>query len=181
MNLKFSIFLITSHQFKRGELILGNIEESSEDGTLPDRKTTFSKIKFRPDSADNHATYACEVRIVFSLLRSQLFIPIQASHPALQGSLKGSRAGSPMRASVLLSVQCEYSDKLAEMIYSPTPHHTTHHKVWNKIYKAGLRGLQNGKEFLLLWLPSFLQLYYLSPLFKKTKKIVTHHKVWNKI
>ena len=62
MNLKFSIFLITSHQFKRGELILGNIEESSEDGTLPDRKTTFSKIKFRPDSADNHATYACEVR-----------------------------------------------------------------------------------------------------------------------
>jgi len=67
---------------------LGNIEESFEDGTLPDRKTTFSKIKFRPDSADNQATYACE-----------------ASHPALQGSLRGSRAGSPMRASVLLSVQ----------------------------------------------------------------------------
>ena len=53
-------------------------------------------------------------------------IYIQASHPALQGGLKGTRAGSPMRASVLLSVQCEYSDKLAEMIYSHShfPHHT---------------------------------------------------------
>ena len=126
MNLKFSIFLITSHQFKRGELISGNIEESSEDGTLPDRKTSFSKIKFRPDSADNHATYACEVSKNCILRPLVTVIYIQASHPALQGSLKGTRAGSPMRASVLLSVQCEYSDKLAEMIYSHShfPHHT---------------------------------------------------------
>lgn len=63
----------------------GNIEESSEDGTLPDRKTTFSKIKFRPNSADNQATYACE-----------------ASHPALRGT--AARPANPMRSSVLLSV-----------------------------------------------------------------------------
>ena len=130
MNLKFSIFLITSHQFKRGELISGNIEESFEDGTLSDRVTSFSKIKFRPDSADNQATYACEVSPPPSGPQLTI-ISLQASHPALQGSLRGSRAGSPMRASVLLSVQCKYSDKLAEMIYlhsHNTPH--TSHQIW---------------------------------------------------
>ena len=63
MNL-FKIFhFASSLQFKRWKLILGNIEESSEDGTLADRKTSFSKIKLRPNSADNQATYACEVKI----------------------------------------------------------------------------------------------------------------------
>ena len=75
-------------QFKRWKLILGNIEESSEDGTLSDRKTTFSRLKLRPNSADNQATYACE-----------------ADHPALRGGRR--RAARPMRASVLLSVLCK--------------------------------------------------------------------------
>ena len=70
------------------KLISGNIEESEEDGILPDRKTTFSKIKFRPNSADNQVTYACE-----------------ASHPALRGT--STRPASPMRSSVLLSVLCK--------------------------------------------------------------------------
>ena len=69
-------------------MISGSIEESEEDGTLPDRKTTFSKIRFRPNSADNQVTYACE-----------------ASHPALRGT--PTKPASPMRSSVLLSVLCK--------------------------------------------------------------------------
>ena len=74
--------------FNGWKFISGSIEESEEDGTLPDRKTTFSKIKFRPNSADNQVTYACE-----------------ASHPALRGT--PTRPASPMRSSVLLSVLCK--------------------------------------------------------------------------
>ena len=63
MNLFKISYFASSHQFKGWKLISGNIEESSEDGTLADRKTSFSKIKLRPNSADNQATYACEVEI----------------------------------------------------------------------------------------------------------------------
>jgi len=57
---------------------LGSVEDKVEDGS-PNRKTVTSKIKFRPNSDDNQASYACE-----------------AVHPAL-------KAG-PMRVSVFLSV-----------------------------------------------------------------------------
>ena len=80
------IYLLS--MFNGWEFISGNIEESEEDGTLPNRKTTFSKIKFWPNSADNQVTYACE-----------------ASHPALRGT--ATRPASPMRSSVLLSVLCK--------------------------------------------------------------------------
>ena len=80
------IYLLS--MFNGWEFISGNIEESEEDGTLPDRKTTFSKIKFLPNSADNQVTYACE-----------------ANHPALRGT--ATRPASPMRSSVLLSVLCK--------------------------------------------------------------------------
>lgn len=83
------------HKFNGWELILGNIEESEEDGTLPGRKTTFSKIRFRPNSADNQVTYACE-----------------ASHPALRGT--PTKPANSMRSSVLLSVLC----KLLYIIFS---------------------------------------------------------------
>ena len=95
---------------------------------MADRKTTFSKIKFRPNSADNQATYACEVGETFpdphnilmllvSHCGSHLYFsvsghyghvsPFQADHPALRG--EAGRPGSPMRSSVLLSVQCKCS------------------------------------------------------------------------
>ena len=87
-NFKFySDYFHFVHGFNGQTLILGNIEESEEDGTLPNRKTTFSKIRIRPNSADNQVTYACE-----------------ASHPALRGT--PTRPASPMRSSVLLSVLC---------------------------------------------------------------------------
>ena len=76
------------HGFNGLTLILGNIEESEEDGTISNRKTTFSKIRIRPNSADDQVTYACE-----------------ASHPALRGT--ATRTTSPMRSSVLLSVLCK--------------------------------------------------------------------------
>ena len=59
-------------------------------------------------------------------------IHTQASHPALQGSLRGGLTGGPMRASVLLSVQCEYSDNLAEMMYLPDIQHNIH--IGNKTH-----------------------------------------------
>ena len=52
---------------------------------MKERKTTLSRIRFRPSSVDNQATFACE-----------------AEHPALRGS--GGRAARPMRTAVLLSI-----------------------------------------------------------------------------
>ena len=63
----------------------GNIEDSEEDGSLHGRKTTLGRIRFRPSSDDNQATFACE-----------------ADHPALRGS--GAQAARSLRTAVLLSV-----------------------------------------------------------------------------
>jgi hypothetical protein len=63
----------------------GNIEEREEEGRLSRRITSLSRIRFRPGSEDNQATFACE-----------------AEHPALRGA--PGHAPRPMRAAVLLSV-----------------------------------------------------------------------------
>ena len=55
-------------------------DEDEQSGARGDRITTTSLIKFRPTSADNDVTWACE-----------------AEHPAL--------LNPPMRTAVLLSVQ----------------------------------------------------------------------------
>ena len=55
-------------------------DEDEQSGSKADRITTTSVIKFRPTSADNGVTWACE-----------------AEHPAL--------LNPPLRTAVLLSVQ----------------------------------------------------------------------------
>ena len=58
-------------------------DEDEQSGSRGDRITTTSLIKFRPTSADDDITWACE-----------------AEHPAL--------LNPPLRTAVLLSVQREY-------------------------------------------------------------------------
>ena len=58
-------------------------DEDEQSGARGDRITTTSLIKFRPTSADDDITWACE-----------------AEHPAL--------INPPLRTSVLLSVQRKY-------------------------------------------------------------------------
>ena len=60
-------------------------DEDEQSGSRGDRITTTSLIKFRPTSADDDITWACE-----------------AEHPAL--------LNPPLRTAVLLSVQREYLD-----------------------------------------------------------------------
>ena len=62
---------------------LGRREDSEDAGTLPNRMTVTSTLRFRPRSEDNSESIACE-----------------AQHPAL--------TKEPLRASVRMFVQCEY-------------------------------------------------------------------------
>ena len=62
-------------------------DEDEQSGSRGDRITTTSLIKFRPTSADDDITWACE-----------------AEHPAL--------LNPPLRTAVLLSVQREYSNPI---------------------------------------------------------------------
>ena len=64
-------------------------DEDEQSGARGDRITTTSLIKFRPTSADDDITWACE-----------------AEHPAL--------INPPLRTSVLLSVQRKYFCKISK-------------------------------------------------------------------
>ena len=61
----------------------GRREDSDDKGSLPERTTVTSILKFKPSAGDNLANIACE-----------------AQHPALQSR--------PLRASVKMFVQCKF-------------------------------------------------------------------------
>ena len=61
----------------------GRREDSDDKGSLPERTTVTSVLRFKPSAGDNLANIACE-----------------AQHPALQSR--------PLRASVKMFVQCKF-------------------------------------------------------------------------
>lgn len=61
----------------------GRREDSDDKGSLPERTTVTSILRFKPSAGDNLANIACE-----------------AQHPALQSR--------PLRASVKMFVQCKF-------------------------------------------------------------------------
>ena len=69
----------------------GRREDSEDKGSLPDRQTVTSILRFRPTARDNLANIACE-----------------AQHPAL--------TKEPLRAFVKMFVQCELQTDPREKI-----------------------------------------------------------------
>ena len=63
--------------------LAGRREDSDDKGSLPERTTVTSVLRFKPSAGDNLANIACE-----------------AQHPALQSR--------PLRASVKMFVQCKF-------------------------------------------------------------------------
>ena len=74
--LKFQILILHSNR-------PGRREDSDDKGSLPERTTVTSILRFKPSAGDNLANIACE-----------------AQHPALQSR--------PLRASVKMFVQCKF-------------------------------------------------------------------------
>ena len=64
-------------------LFLGRREDSDDKGSLPERTTVTSILRFKPSAGDNSQNIACE-----------------AQHPAL--------TTEPLRASIKMFVQCKY-------------------------------------------------------------------------
>ena len=64
-------------------LFLGRREDSDDKGSLPERTTVTSILRFKPSAGDNSQNIACE-----------------AQHPAL--------TQEPLRASIKMFVQCKY-------------------------------------------------------------------------
>ena len=62
--------------------VSGRREDSDDEGTLPNRRTVTSVLRFRPTAGDNLRDIACE-----------------AQHPAL--------TAEPLRAAVTMFVQCK--------------------------------------------------------------------------
>ena len=78
----FSCVIISRLCIKICFLVSGRREDSEDKGSLPNRKTVTSVLRFRPDAGDNLANIACE-----------------AQHPAL--------TREPLRAYVKMFVQCK--------------------------------------------------------------------------
>ena len=78
-----SLNIITSERLLTLLYPAGRREDTEDSGSLPNRKTVTSTLRFRPRSEDNSESIACE-----------------AQHPAL--------TREPLRASVKMFVQCKY-------------------------------------------------------------------------